>query len=232
MLDRIVEGYVAISANCYNALSTQTHKRIVTIYNGIDIRRILRSEEEVRTFRRPLECVAIGHICPQKNYDLMIESLGRLKADIRAEIRLKIVGDGTKRDTDAIEQKIGSCGLTGIVELLGHRNNVPEILSGAQLLLMSSAYEGLPIALIEAAASGVPAIVTDVGGCSEIVLTGESGLVVPADDPVAFAGALNDVFMDPACIEKWSRNAMKISRTFSISNSSNAHLEMYDTAGR
>jgi glycosyltransferase involved in cell wall biosynthesis len=74
--------------------------------------------------------------------------------------------------------------------LLGFRSDVPELMEAADGFLMSSAWEGLPMVLLEASASALPAVVTDVGGSRDAVLDGVSGFIVPAHDPAALASAM------------------------------------------
>ena len=79
-------------------------------------------------------------------------------------------------NTAALETKIVMEGLERTIQLLGNRNDVPALLAHSQLFLMSSAYEGLPIALIEATMSGLPCVVTNVGGCREIIEKCQNGV--------------------------------------------------------
>ncbi|RKO68138.1 glycosyltransferase [Desulfofundulus salinus] len=83
-----------------------------------------------------------------------------------------------------------SLGLTERVRFLGVRRDIPELMSSADAYVMSSAWEGLPMVLLEAAACELPVVSTDAGGNSEIVLDGVSGYIVPPRDPQALAAAM------------------------------------------
>src|SRR3546814_3800768 len=80
--------------------------------------------------------------------------------------RFRIAGDGT--EMEALRALIDELGLGANIELLGTRRDVPELMSESDLMVNSSLFEGLPIALIEAAMSALPAVATDVGGSGEI----------------------------------------------------------------
>jgi len=106
-------------------------------------------------------------------------------------IRGFLVGDGSERA--AIEHLAAGSG----VELLGERPDVPALLAGADAFMLTSDAEALPISILEAMACGVPVIVPDLGGTTELVLHGETGLVVPAGDVPALQRALVELASDP-----------------------------------
>ena len=91
--------------------------------------------------------------------------------------RLLLVGEGPYRPV--IERLIEQHGLTGRVLLLGQRNDIPALLRGADIFLFCSRTEGLPNAVLEAMAAGLPVVATDVPGCRDLITTGQSGYLVP-----------------------------------------------------
>jgi glycosyltransferase involved in cell wall biosynthesis len=103
--------------------------------------------------------------------------------------RLLIAGDGEERD--AIEQLIDSLGLRSRITLLGTRRDVPRLLAAGDLFLLSSISEGIPLTLIEAMAAGLPCVSTDVGGVSEVVVHGQTGLLARAGDSADLAAKLH-----------------------------------------
>ncbi|MBX3727242.1 MAG: glycosyltransferase [Xanthomonadales bacterium] len=113
----------------------------------------------------------------------------------RDDVALVLVGDGEERE--ALAGQIAQAGLGDRVRLLGDRSDVPDLLSGFDLFAMSSISEGYSIALLEACASGLPVVATDVGGNREIVHDGSHGLLVPARDPDALAAAIVSLIADP-----------------------------------
>ncbi len=94
----------------------------------------------------------------------------------------------------------------GLVEWVGHRSDIPELLAQSHIVCLPSYREGLPLSLIEAAASGRPIVTTDVTGCREIVRDGWNGLLVPPKDPVALADALQKLLLAPALRREMGAN--------------------------
>jgi glycosyltransferase involved in cell wall biosynthesis len=106
------------------------------------------------------------------------------------------VGSGPLRA--AVERQVGQAGLRGRVLLLGERTDVREILPAFDVFAMSSLYEGLPCAVVEAMMAGVPVVATAVNAVSDVVVPGETGLLVPPRQPDLLAGAIDAVLDDPA----------------------------------
>ena len=101
---------------------------------------------------------------------------------------LLIAGDGPLRSS--ISQLADDLGLFKRVQFLGMRNDVAELMAAVDAYVMSSAWEGLPMVLLEAAASSLPIVATDVGGNREIVRDGVNGFLVPGKNSVALAEAM------------------------------------------
>lgn len=120
---------------------------------------------------------AFGEIAPARPATLLIAGVGPLGQEISAMIRDR--------------------GLDDRVRLLGLRRDIPRLMQAADAFVMSSAWEGLPLALLEAAASALPVVATDVGGSREAVIDGVSGYLVPPRDPPALARAMADVMELP-----------------------------------
>jgi len=114
----------------------------------------------------------------------------------RSDTALVLIGDGELHDE--LQQQANDAGLAGHVHFLGDRSDVPELLQGLDLFVLSSISEGYSMALLEACAAALPIIATDVGGNREIVRDGESGLLVPAQNPNALATALVALLDAPA----------------------------------
>jgi len=112
----------------------------------------------------------------------------RLVREARRDVALVIIGDGELRDT------LRACafdeGIAGCVHFLGDRNDVRELLQGLDLFVLSSVTEGYSMALLEACATGLPIVATDVGGNAEIVFDESTGRLVPPCDPPALAEAI------------------------------------------
>jgi glycosyltransferase involved in cell wall biosynthesis len=111
--------------------------------------------------------------------------------------------------------------------LLGNRQDIPQLLYASNLFVMSSDSEGLPIVLLEAMMTGVPVVVTDVGGCRDVVEACGAGLVVSPGDSVALANAIEFMIDNPQQANKMSACAQEKSLQYSIDVSVKSHLELY-----
>jgi glycosyltransferase involved in cell wall biosynthesis len=159
--------------------------------NGIDLRRF-RPRTAAPRNERPV-ILAVGRLEPVKNHDMLFRALHRLRAH-RPVVWL--VGEGVYRAS--YEARVAREGLGDIVRFLGYRYDIPRLTAAADVAVLTSLKEGLPRALMEAAAVGVPVVATDVKGSREVVRHGQTGFLVPLHDHVAFADAVGDLLGSPA----------------------------------
>jgi glycosyltransferase involved in cell wall biosynthesis len=146
-------------------------------------------------------CVA--SLRPYKGHEVLIEAAALLRRE-GLDLRLVLVGEGTRRR--AIEAHVARAGLSEVVRLRGAlpHEEIPAVLAGATALVLPSVtardgqMEGIPVALMEAMAAGVPVVASRLSGIPELVRDGETGLLVPERDPVALAAALERLVRDPA----------------------------------
>lgn len=131
--------------------------------------------------------LAVGRFEIAKDYPTMLHAFAKVR-ERQPRAVLLLVGRGSLQGE--IESLAAALGLEGAVRFLGVRRDVPEIMSAADGYLMSSAWEGMPMVLLEAAAAGLPIVATAVGGNHEVVGDGESGFLVPPRDADALGGAM------------------------------------------
>lgn len=137
--------------------------------------------------------VAVGRLHAQKRVDRMIALLAALRE--RRGVRLVVCGEGPLRA--ALEAQVRDLGLGGRVRLLGFTDNPYAWIARADLFLLTSDWEGLPNALLEAQGLGVPAVATDCDyGPREIIAQGETGVLVPVEDPSALEAAVGALLDD------------------------------------
>ena len=142
----------------------------------------------------PRLVLATGRHVAQKGFDLLLRAWQRV-AKARPEARLRVVGDGPLRGE--LQALAGKLGVTATVEWLAHSDAMAEQYREAAVFVLASRYEGMPLALLEAQALGVPSVAFDCPtGPSEIV-TAETGTLVPAFDVDALAAAIIDLLDDP-----------------------------------
>src|SRR5262249_55714008 len=115
-------------------------------------------------------------------------------------LRLLIVGEGESREF--LESRIRDAGLSASVTLLGERRDVADLLGTFDVYAMSSLWEGVGRAMTEAMYRALPVVATAVYGVPELVLNGETGLVVPTRDPVALAAAIDRLLCDRALADR------------------------------
>ena len=175
---------------------------ITVIPPGIDTSRFLprnKTEAKARLGLPPTRLVVgtVGRLVPVKGHDTLIDAIARLHQDHdsndRAVITAVIVGDGPERDR--LQALAASLGISSYVLFLGHRDRVEEILPAFDVFCLPSLNEGLPRSVLEAQASGVPVVASDVGALRASVCS-RSGRLVPAGDAAAFADALAAVLDD------------------------------------
>ncbi len=179
-------------AERYERVGAVPKGRIIPMPNGIEVDAFAASPGKRRRVRdelgvgEQLVWLAVGRLEEPKDLPTMLKAYAQLPQRDRV---LLIVGDGPLRD-DAV-QLAQTLGIRDTqLRFLGLRSDVPDLMAAADGYLMSSAWEGLPLVLIEASAAGLPLVATDVGGNSEVVLQGVNGLLVPSRDPSALSVAM------------------------------------------
>jgi glycosyltransferase involved in cell wall biosynthesis len=169
--------------------------------------------------------VSVGRLVPEKDYPLMIAALAELRRTM-PEARLRIAGEGAARG--AVEEAIARHGLGGAVLLAGFQGNVREWLREADLFCLSSRTEGLPVALLEAMAAGLPAVVTDAGGMGVVVRQARCGIVVPRGGAAALAAALEELARDePRRLEMGRRARAAFEARYTIARMAGEYEKLY-----
>lgn len=170
--------------------------KILFIPNCVDTRRFYPDRSVRERARMPLGIenqfcwLAIGRLELQKDYPTMLSAFSKLVKDY-PNAQLLICGIGSL--WDEIEQLICSFQLDKNVKLLGVRKDIPRLMNAVDGYVMSSAWEGMPIVLLEASATGLPIVSTDVGGNSEVVVHGQNGFLVPPHDDLALASQMGQI---------------------------------------
>jgi glycosyltransferase involved in cell wall biosynthesis len=140
----------------------------------------------------------VGRLRIRKGVEVLLAALDVLRRQGGAEPLLVIAGDGDHRP--ALEAAAARLGLDGTsVRFLGRADaaQVRALLAAARALVVPSTYEGMPLVILEAMAAGLPVVASRVSGIPEVVVDGETGWLVPPEDPEALAAALAELFADP-----------------------------------
>ncbi len=204
-LDRATDRYLV---NCA-AIASELHERgglaaakIDVVPNGIDLSVVPPFEPTREAARRAAgfdparRLVAqVGRLTGQKDYPTFLAA-ARIVAARFADVDFLVVGTGELRAD--LERLAAELGIAARVHFTGLRHDVPRLLAGVDVLALTSLYEGLPNVVLEAMAAGAVAVTSDVGGCRDVVLHDETGLLVAPRDPAATAAAIGRLLANPA----------------------------------
>jgi glycosyltransferase involved in cell wall biosynthesis len=189
--------------------------RAVVIHNGVEP----PAPRPERSDDGPPLLLSVTRLKAPKDGLTLARALRQLEP---GSYRAAIVGDGPDREDVAAE--LGDAG-----RLLGEREDVSEQLAQADAFVLSSRSEGLPMAILEAMAAGLPVVATAVGGIPELVADGETGLLVPPGDPDALAAALRRLVADPELRRRLGEAARaRVEERFSLAATRSAHLALYE----
>ena len=196
-------------------------RRITVIPNAIDLRRF-RARPRVPGSPR---VAMVGRLVAQKNPLLFVAAAAALRARL-PEARFVVIGDGPLRGE--VQHAVRAAALETCCELVGERTDVDELLGQADLLWLTSDWEGLPNAVIEALASGLPVVATDVGGTGELVRDGCEGFLVTPGDRDALVERSVQVLGDPALYARMSAAARARAEVFGVEPMVQATRAVYE----
>jgi glycosyltransferase involved in cell wall biosynthesis len=169
---------------------------------------------------------AVGRLSSEKAFADLIRAAAALIGDGH-DIELRIAGEGPARRQ--LQDLVDALGVGQRVALLGRVEDTVALLQSLHVFALSSRFEGLPIALLEAMAMELPAVATAVGGVGDAIEDGDNGLLVPAGDVGALTAALRRLVQDPALRERLGRAARRtIEAQFTLSRRVAAEEAIYD----
>jgi glycosyltransferase involved in cell wall biosynthesis len=203
--------------------------RVKTVHNGVELPEAPSAAERKRA-RLNLGLredetllLAMGRLDEQKSHGVLIDAVAGLKDSRRP--RCAIIGDGPLRDR--LRARISRLGLERVVQLPGERADVRSWLCASDIFVLPSLWEGLPNALLEAMALGLPVAASRVDGVSEAVTDGQDGLLVAPGDAGALSGALARLMDDPELRRRLGQAARaRMAESFTLP----AMLSGYETA--
>ncbi|MCH1940703.1 glycosyltransferase family 4 protein [Holdemania massiliensis] len=194
------DGIVFQTEDAKSWFSHKIQGKSQIIMNAVDERFFKINLDENR-----MNIVAVGRLSGQKNFMMLIRAYSRIAGLIQDD--LLIYGEGSLHDE--IQEKIDEYGLHDRIHLMGTTADVPGVLKKAKAFVMSSDYEGMPNALMEALAVGVPSISTDCpcGGPRMLIKNGYNGILVPVGDSDKLAEAMKRILENAALANEFSKNA-------------------------
>ena len=215
---------VALSEEVQKTIAEEYHidsKNIPVILNGIDLSKcIVKTNYEVNNYFNILH---IGRFSEQKNHNGLIEAFS-IFVKTHPNAILSLIGDGEKKEE--IQQLVKERGISDHVKFLGIQNNVYSYLNNADVFILPSIYEGVPMTLIEAMGTGLPIIATAVGGVPDMLRNDEEGLIVNCNVK-ELAEAMDILYIDKKKREYLGKNALKRSKIFSAENMANEYKKTY-----
>jgi glycosyltransferase involved in cell wall biosynthesis len=215
LLAAFVGRYVAVSQDIATRLVETFHwppRKVEVIHNGVLIERFQESPDP--TLRRELAggsdapvVLTLARLDPQKGLDVLVRAAAQVPS-----VRFVLAGEGPERRS--LETQVRSLGLDDRFLFLGRRSDVPALLAASDVFVLPSLYEGSSLAVLEAMAAGKPVISSAIRGTDELVVPGESGLLVEPGDADALALSLRRVLAEPAFGAQLGARAHERARQF------------------
>lgn len=202
----------------------------LVIHGGVDLRAFSAGPANHDSLRAqlkiPRDVVVIGtlgRLAPVKGYDVLVAAAEVL---VRRHVPIRVLIAGEGRLRPILEAEIKNRGLEGSVTLLGYQSDIPRFLSSLDVYVQPSRSEGFGLSLLEALATGLPCVATNVGGMPTL-LAGDTGVVVPAEDAGSLAEALERL-CSPSVRSTVARNAVEVAARYSIDVTAKKWAELYD----
>jgi glycosyltransferase involved in cell wall biosynthesis len=196
LVSRLVDRYIAVSAAMAEELAGVVHggrERVRVVHNGVNLDDLLSLEAGNPTGRPPSGGRPVVLTLARLDWQKGLEHLLRAVPSV-PDARFLIAGEGSERHQ--LEELATALRIADRVEFLGHRTDVAALLQMADVFVLPSVMEGLPVSVVEAMASGTPVVATDIPGTREIVLHEKTGLLAPPGDPVALGAAISRMLRD------------------------------------
>ncbi|MBE2238303.1 MAG: glycosyltransferase [Caldilineaceae bacterium] len=209
--------------------------RIEVIENGIDVRSLHKRPSasilrEVRaSFHIPEDAYLVGTVAAmrhQKGYEYLIRAIPMISASAPRAFFV-FVGDGPLRPE--LELLVEELKIKERVRFLGWRFDAAQLLHTLDLFVLPSLYEGLPLAVLEAMAVGLPIIATRVDGTAEVIISGENGILVPPADPQALAESIVQITQNEVLVNSLKKQAYKqMLERYDVSVMISKYLSLYN----
>jgi glycosyltransferase involved in cell wall biosynthesis len=211
--------------------------KVVTLYNGIDTNKYKADNNgndllnKFNLDKNRLTIGFIGRLVEVKGLDYLLDAAAEIIKKKKKEVQFLIVGDGPLKGM--LQNKTNDLGISKYIIFTGFRQNIHEILNIIDILVISSLSEALPTIILEAMASGKPVVATNVGGVPEVVVNGETGILVPPRDPDSLTEAFLELLESP---EKrfmmGEKGRQRVTKQFSIEKMIRDYEEFYDSCSR
>jgi glycosyltransferase involved in cell wall biosynthesis len=236
---RLSHGVIAVSGHTAEHLISvekAPSEKVHTVFNGIDFDRVKLSAPDARErIRREFSAeqsfllVIIARLHPEKGHHYLFEALSEVQRQVDRPVRLLVAGQGPFEA--AYREEIRALGCEGLVSFLGFRQDSPDLIAAADLVILPSLAEAFGLALTEALYLGTPVVASRVGGIPEIIDDGVDGLLVPPGDSAALADAIIGLLTDhPRRNKMIGAGRDRILTTFRFQDMVRAYEAIYEKA--
>ncbi len=227
----IAHKLVAVSEKTYQiSLREGVHEEHITVIpNGIvplpiENRNRLDIRKEAGMGADDLVLLSVGRLVYQKAHEILIACMPEVLKDF-PNTKVWIFGEGPLRAD--LQAQVERLGLSNSVKLPGKSDHIPSLLASADIFVLPSRWEGLPIALLEAMSAGLPCISTKVEGVDEVLVEGKHGLFVPVENPEMLAQAILQLLRHPETRSKMGEAAREhISTSYTVDRMCGQYLEL------
>jgi L-malate glycosyltransferase len=214
------DARITVSEGVRASLPAPIQRRSIVVSQGIDVEQVRAQRAQRAAVRAELGlepgALVVGTVAnlrPQKAYPDLLTAAADVVERL-PDVRFVTVGQGPlEAEVHALHARLGLC---DNVLLLGHRPDAVRVMAACDLFVLASYHEGLPVAVMEALALGLPVVATDVGGVPELVEDGREGLLVPPGRPAELAGALITLLTDRKRRERMAEAAARRGAGLSI----------------
>lgn len=215
---------VALSSRIHDELSGMYPKlkeRLVTIFNGVDVKHFESQKQNMSSDKIELICVA--NLTPVKNHGMLIRSFADVVKNSGRLLHLTLVGDGTLRNE--LEQTTKAYGLENSITFAGSVPDPSSLLKSADVFVMSSHYEGMPLSVAEAMAAGLPIVAPQVGGLNEMVKG--NGILYEADNQKGLTEAITEIITNEELWNQYHKESVRQASLFDLSEMVGKYEKLY-----
>lgn len=215
------DGFVFQTNDAFNFYKKYRNRSVVISNPLVDLPLVL---ERVPNELRKKEIVTAGRLVPQKNHEMLINAFAKISS-LFPDYRLVIYGEGFLKDR--LKKKCYDLGVEQKVDFPGSVNDLHNKMLNSELFVLSSDFEGMPNALMEAMAMGITCISTDCpcGGPKDLIKNGENGCLIPVGDVDACANVIKELLIEKKKADKIGCNALELRVKYCKDNICNAWLD-------